>query len=165
MRKLLALVLALAVPALSFAQDSDTQELSRYVMTDAALTKYMSAVQRLRPVAEQISACGDEESGDSIGDVAARIDRSPAARSAIQSAGLTTREYVVFTFAMFQTGLAAWAMEQPGGKLPPGVSKANVDFYNAHRAKIDAMEPLDDGCDGSAEEEEEEAEEEVPEEG
>ncbi|MGE0467561.1 MAG: hypothetical protein AB7P44_14110 [Steroidobacteraceae bacterium] len=118
-------------------------------------------MQRLRPVAEQISACGDEESAESISDVAARIDRSPAARSAIQSAGLTTREYVVFTFAMFQTGLAAWAMEQPGGKLPPGVSNANVDFYQAHRAKIDAMEPLDDGCGDSAEEEEEE----VPEEG
>lgn len=39
MRKLLVLVLALAVPAFSLAQDSDTQELSRYVMTDAALTK------------------------------------------------------------------------------------------------------------------------------
>lgn len=159
MRKLLVLVLALAVPAFSLAQDSDTQELSRYVMTDAALTKYMNAVQKLRPVAEQISACGDEESAESISDVAARIDRSPAARSAIQSAGLTTREYVVFTFAMLQTGLAAWAMEQPGGKLPPGVSNANVDFYQAHRAKIDAMEPLDDGCGDSAEEEE------VPEEG
>jgi hypothetical protein len=161
MHKLLLLVLALAVPALSFAQDSDTQELSRYVLTEAALSKYMNAVERLRPVAEQISSCGDEESAESISGVAAHIDRSPAARSAIQSAGLTTREYVVFTFAMFQTGLAAWAMEQPGGKLPPGVSKANVDFYQAHRAKIDAMQPLDDGCGASAEE----GEEEVPEEG
>ena len=67
----------------------------------------MNAVQRLRSVAEQISSCSDEESAESISDVAARLDRSPAAKSAIQSAGLTTRECVVFTFAMFQAGLAA----------------------------------------------------------
>ena len=83
MHKLLLLVLAFAVPALSFAQHSDTQELSRYVMTDAALTKHMNAVQRLRSVAEQISSCSDEESAESISDVAARLDRSPAAKSAI----------------------------------------------------------------------------------
>jgi hypothetical protein len=85
--------------------------------------------------------------------MAASIDRVPAAKAAITSSGLTTREYVVFGFAMFQTGLAAWSQEQGGG-LPPGVSKANLDFFKSHRAAIERIGPIEDDCDSAAEEEE-----------
>jgi hypothetical protein len=37
---------------------------------------------------------------------------------------------------MMQNGMAAWALKQPGGKLPPGVSQANVDFYNKHETAM-----------------------------
>ncbi len=154
MSRLLILFLALALPALSHAQDRDLQEINRYVLTEAALTKYASAVQKLRPLAAQISSCDDEENAKSITAMTTRIDRVPAVKAAIQSAGLTPREYLVFSFAVFQAGLGAWALEQPGGTLPPGVSRANVDFYKSHRAKIEGIQPLDDGCDGQEEEEE-----------
>ncbi len=122
------------------------------MLTDAALAKYERAVSNLRPLAEQISSC-DEEIPDSIGDMAARIDRIPAAKAAIASAGLPTREFVVFMFAAFRAGLAVWAAEQPGGELPPGVSKANVEFYRANREKIEGIPRLGNGCDDSQEEE------------
>ena len=153
MSRLVVLMLALALPALSLAQDKDAQEISRYVLTDAALAKYARAVENLRPLAKQISSC-EEEDADSIAAMAARIDRVPAAKAAIQSAGLPTREYVVFVFAVFQTGMAVWAMEQPGGKLPAGVSQANVNFYKANRAKIEGIPRVEDGCDDSAEQDE-----------
>jgi hypothetical protein len=148
------LILTLALPALVVAQDQDTQEINRYVLTAAALTKYANAVEKLRSLSSQIADCDDEGDGAaSISEMAARMDRVPAVKAAIQSAGLTTREYVVFGFATFQTGMAVWALEQPGGKLPPGTSQANVAFYKANRAKIEGMAPLDDDCDDQAEEE------------
>jgi hypothetical protein len=44
--------------------------------------------------------------------------------------------------------MASWAMSQPGGTLPPGVSKANVDFVKQHDAELKEIEALDDehGC-------------------
>jgi hypothetical protein len=68
---------------------------------------------------------------------------------------MTTREYVVFTFSLMQNGLAAWALEQPGGKLPPGVSQANVDFIRAHKADLDKMgdESDESSCDEGSEDE------------
>jgi len=152
MSRLLILVLALTLPALSWAEDADTQEISRYVLTDAALAKYTRAVENLRPLAQQIASC-DEENADSIAAMTARINGIPAAQAAIQSAGLPAREFVVFMFATIQAGMAAWATDQPGGKLPPGVSQANVNFYKANRAKIEGIPPIQDACDDDAEDE------------
>jgi hypothetical protein len=157
MLKLPVLVLACLLPLSAFAQaDRDTQEINRYVLTEAALAKYASAVEKLRPLASQVASCEDEgEEASSIHALAARIDGNPAARAAIQSAGLTTREYVVFTMGLVQAAMAAWALDQPGGTLPPGFQKKNVDFYNAHKAAIEAIRPLDESaCDEYAEEEE-----------
>ena len=55
---------------------------------------------------------------------------------------------------MVQNGMAAWAVSQPGGKLPPGVSQANVDFYKKHEARFAAIGE-NDPCDDDAGEEEE----------
>jgi hypothetical protein len=74
-----------------------------------------------------------------------RIDAVPAAKAAIHSAGMTTREYVVFGLSLFQNGVAAWALDQPGGQLPPGVSRANVDFCRKHEAAIQKLRTLTKG--------------------
>ena len=151
MSRLMVLMLTLVLPAVSFAQDKDSQEVGRYALTDAGLAKFVKAVDGLRGLAGQIASC-DEESARSIADQAAAIDRVPAAKAAIQSAGLTTREFVVFSLSLLQTGMAAWALDQ-GGKLPPGVSQANVDFYKSNKAKIEKVPSLGDGCDGPSDEE------------
>lgn len=152
MTRFIVLMLALALPAVSFADDA--QEINRYVLTNAGLAKYVAAVENLRPLAAQVSSCDSEgdDGGGSISAAAARIDGVPAAKAAIASAGLTTREYLVFSFALLQAAMAAWAQEQ-GGSLPAGVSQANVNFFKANKAKIDSIAPLDDGCDDSRDEE------------
>jgi hypothetical protein len=156
MPKMPVLVLALLLPLSAFAEeDRDTQEINRYVLTEDTLAKYASAVENLRPLASQVVSCEESEGVESINAMVTRIDRNPAARAAIQSAGLKTREYVVFSLGVFQAGMAAWALDQPGGKLPPGFQKKNVDFYNAHKAAIEAIQPLDESaCNDYAEEEE-----------
>lgn len=144
------------------AQDRDAQEIAAYVLTDAGLAKYTKATKNLAALPG--SKPGDCDAGDdsmSLAEMVAALDGTPGAKAAIQSTGMTTREYVVFTFSLFQNGLAAWALSQPGGKLPAGTSKANVDFYNRHAAELQQLEALkqDDDCNADETEDEPEPEE------
>jgi len=70
------------------------------------------------------------------------MDGVPEVKSALKSAGMTSREYLVFSWSVFQNGMAAWTLEQPGGKLPPGVKMANVTFYRAHEAELKKLGEL-----------------------
>lgn len=156
---LLATCAAVALaPPLVIAQDRDSQEIASYVLTDAALAKYTQATKNLAALADSARpGCGDDDdsNGQSLDETVAKFNAVPGARAAIQSAGMTTREYVVFMLSLFHNGLAAWALTQPGGKLPAGTSKANVDFYNNHAAQLQGLEEFqkDDACDEPADEE------------
>ena len=54
-------------------------------------------------------------------------------------------------FSMMQTACRRGRSSQ-GGKLPPGVSQANVDFYKKHEADMAAIGENDPCDDDSAEE-------------
>jgi hypothetical protein len=154
---LAALVIAFCTPSSAFAQDADTQEVLRYTLTEAGLTKYVNATKKLAALPKACEDDGDDESTGSIADMVAKLDGTPGAKAAIQSAGMTSREYAVFSLSLVHNGLAAWAVSQPGGKLPPGISQANVNFLNSHQAQLKPLEGLgrDDECGDEAAEEEE----------
>ena len=81
-----------------------------------------------------------EEPGvGSLNEAAERIDAVPGATAAVESAGMTSREYVVFAFSLIENAFAAYALEQPDGKLPPGVSMANIDFLRKHAGVIERL--------------------------
>lgn len=131
--------LAFLLPQTAAAQDRDTQEVQRYVLTDAALAKYKAATKKLVALPGSESSCDDEDNSGTIAEAVAKLDSIPAAKAAVTSSGMTTREYVVFSFAILHNGLAAWAVSQPGGSLPPGISQANVDFVNRHATEIESL--------------------------
>ena len=136
---LTGVLVALVAAEASFAggADRDSKEIDSYVLTDAALAKYAQATKNLKAHEKDLpSKCDDDKDTNSLDDVVARVNAIPPAKAAITSTGLTTREYFVFMFSLLQNGLAAWALDQPGGKLPPGVSMANVNFIRAHQAAI-----------------------------
>ena len=135
-----AFVLApLAVGAQS-PGDRDTKEITDYVPTDAALVKYTKAVHKLQPLKEQLQQdCDREDAPKSLTDMAARIDGLPRVKAALKSAGMTSREYLVFSLSVFQNGMASWALQQPRGKLPPGVKMANVNFVRSHEAELNKL--------------------------
>lgn len=147
--------LAFLVPMAAGAQglaDHDTKEIAGYVLTDAALTKYAQAVRKLQPLKEQLQEdCDREDAQESLNAMAARMDKVSGVKSALKGAGMTSREYLVFSLAVFENGMAAWALEQPGGKLPPGVKMANVNFYRAHKAELEKLGELTKqaDCDNS----------------
>jgi hypothetical protein len=116
--------------------DPDTKEIADYVLTEAALKKYTQAVRNLQPLGQLPQECDGDENPKSLNDTAVQMDRVPQVKSALKGAGMTSREYLVFSWSVFQNGMAAWALDQPGGKLPPGVKMANVDFYREHEAEL-----------------------------
>ena len=154
----LAAALAPLAPRAASAADADLQEIQRYALTDPGLTKYSQATKKLATLPGRSSAaCAEDDSeAQSIDQMAAKLDAVPGAKAAVQSTGMSLREYVVFSLSLFQNGLAAWALDQPGGKLPPGVSKANVDFVKKHDAQLKQLQGLspDRGCDDEAAEDE-----------
>ena len=153
------LAATLLLPGFAAAQDRDAQEVASYTLTDAGLAKYTKATKSLATLPS--SKPGDCDTGDdsmSLTEMVAALDGVPGAKAAIQSAGMMTREYVVFSWSILHNGLAAWAISQPGGKLPAGTSKANVDFYQKHEAELQQLETLrqDEDCDEDQAEEESE---------
>lgn len=154
----LAAAFAPLAPRAACAADADLQEIQRYALTDVGLAKYSQATEKLAALPGRSSAaCADDDSeAQSIDQMAAKLGAVPGAKAAVQSTGMSLREYVVFSMSLFQNGLAAWALDQPGGKLPPGVSKANVDFVKEHDAQLKQLQGLspDGGCDDEAAEDE-----------
>ncbi len=137
---IVAAAFGLAGPAA--ANESDKREIDSYVLTEAGLGKFTQASRSLAAVP---GACkseddddGDDSNGENLDQLVAKLNAVPGAQAAIQSAGMTTREYVVFMWSMMQSGMSSWAVKQ-SGKPPPGVQQANVDFYNTHEAALRAL--------------------------
>lgn len=123
--------------------DRDAKEVADYVLTDAALAKYAQALRKLQPLKEQLQQdCDRDDAPKSLDDMAANMDGVPGVKAALRTAGMTSREYLVFSLSVFKNGMAAWALEQPGGKLPPDVKMANVKFYRSHEADLNKLGEL-----------------------
>ncbi len=126
-----ALAVVMLLPSVAGAQsgDRDAQEISGYVLTEATLAKYTRALANLQPLMKTMAQrCDDDENARSLNATVARMNAVAGVKAAIQSAGLTTREYLLFGFSVFQNGMAAWALSQPGGKLASG---ARIDVQAA----------------------------------
>jgi hypothetical protein len=150
--------LLVTLPRVACSQDADTKEVQRYVLTATGLAKYSQATRNLAALPMGQGRCDDDSDGESqsINDMVAKLEATPAAADAVQSTGMPLREYVVFSMSLLQNGLAAWALDQPGGKLPTGVAKANVDFVRQHDAELKRLGELrpQADCDETAEDDE-----------
>jgi len=130
--------------------DADLRELSRYQLTMADVRKFAAANANLakHPKVEQ----GDDDAEDeneSLDEMAARIESNPVARKAVEAAGLSARQYVVITMALFQASLAQYAVDQGAdpGKVAgeTGVNPANIRFVKEHKAELEQMKDLRSG--------------------
>jgi hypothetical protein len=117
--------------------EADEREVRSYALTETALDRYVEATRKLSAIPLD---CSSEEPGISnLTEAAARIDAMPGGKAALQSAGLTSREYVVFAFSLIENAYASYALEQTGGKLPPGVSMTNVEFLRRNSGVIEQL--------------------------
>ena len=136
-----------AAPCLAATGADDSREIASYVLTDAGLAQFTQATKKLAAVPGACAGQGEDSvESQSLDQMTAKLNAVPGAQAAIQSAGMTTREYVVFMWSMLHNGMAAWAASQPGGKTPPGTLQPNVEFYKKNEAKFAALGE-NDNCD------------------
>ena len=118
-----AFLLMLLAPVVIEAQnpaDRDAKGIADYMLTEPALAEYKQAMHKLQPLIAQLPQdCERENGSTSLKEMATRMDAIPGVKSALKAAGMTSREYLVFTWSVFQSGMAVLAVQQPGGKLPP----------------------------------------------
>ncbi|MDH5304783.1 MAG: hypothetical protein OEW64_11900 [Gammaproteobacteria bacterium] len=144
----------------TFAQDeadADTREVLAYTLSEAGLAKYSQATRNLAALDDGMPGACEEDTGEaSIDEMVASLDAWPGASGAIRAAGMTTREYIVFSWSLVHNGLAAWSASQPGGSLPPGVSRANADFVMQHEAELQQIgaSASGDDCEDTYDDEE-----------
>jgi len=93
--------------------------------------------------AEQADDGEDMDEAKSLSDVAARMSADPRVAGALKRAGLAPREAAVMQFALFGAGFAASMLESGTIKeIPKDVNAANVKFYQANKAELEAMAGL-----------------------
>lgn len=146
-----AVLAALPAAHAKMLPDADTSEVRAYTLTEAGFAKYAKATRALKAAKFEncVAADDDDDGADSIASAAAMIDAVPAARAALQSAGLSSHEYVVFAFSLLENGMASYMMQTPGGKMPDGINPANVDFVRKHSADLQqlANESDEESCE------------------
>ena len=78
---------------------------------------------------------------NSLSEMEANIRKSPPIANALQSAGMSPREYATFMMAMIQASMVA-GFKKAGmmKELPKDVNPENVKFIEEHEAELKAMQ-------------------------
>lgn len=147
-----------------------TEEVSNYRLTTAGMQKFVTATQALHELEDEDLQVTErfenlDEDDVDLDQIAAAFDSEPRVKSAINGAGITSREYVTFMFSMIQTMITAAMLEMGGenalAQMENSVLKQNVQFYREHEAEFEAMgEALEGMGEDEGEENEEESDEE-----
>jgi hypothetical protein len=131
--------------AAAIAAPSDQELLAEYRLSDENVEKWTQATRNLVQVFRdnpELAQSQDQVKADeaSIADIAAWYDSKPKIKEAINSAGMTSREYTTFLFSMFQAGMGAYLAQQQGlDKLPKGTVRDNVEYYIINQKKLSAL--------------------------
>jgi len=121
------------------------RESANYRLTDAGLNKYTAVARNLAAVQRQhpnLEMDGDIEEARSISDIAAALDRQPLVKGAINRGGMTSREFVLFTFSMAAAAMFAEMEQNPQMQahgMPMQANPRNVAFYRANKARLEAL--------------------------
>jgi hypothetical protein len=133
--------------------DEDLQDVSKYKLSMDKIDKYIQSQKNMAAKVKSMSPAEREafssrdiasDANASLDDMVAKIDKEPVMVEAIKSAGLSTREWVLVTMSMMQTGMAAAVLKmrpndnQDSLMREMKVNPDNIKFYNEHEAEITA---------------------------
>jgi hypothetical protein len=123
--------------------------LQNYRLTRENLDKFVRATNALKALeGEDIDLEDrlhmDDPSDVDLGEIAAAFDSEPRIKTAINGAGMSSRDYVTFLFATMQT-MFGFAMVQMGGPqalndMAPGALKDNIQFFTANQSAFEALD-------------------------
>lgn len=139
--------------ASSTQADEDLSDITRYRLSMDKIDKYIQSQKNLAAKVKSMSPAEREafknnddvaDANASIDEMVAKIDKQPVMAEAIKSAGLSTREWVMVTMSMMQTGMAAAVVKmrpndnQDSLMREMKVNPENVKWYTEHEAEITA---------------------------
>jgi hypothetical protein len=123
--------------------------LVNYRLTSENLDKFVRATNALKALEGEDIDLEDRLEMDNpedvdLGRIAAAFDSEPRIKSAINGAGMTSRDYVTFLFSMMQAMFASIAVQMGGEEalndMPNGVLKDNVRFFIEHQDEFEALD-------------------------
>lgn len=142
-----------AAPA---ADDPDLQRVANFRMDDQVMAKYIKAQEALMQAARshpELENQEDPSDAKTLDETIARLDKQPVLRAALASAGMSTRDYVLCSFALMQSSIYAWGVQMQGqkmwAKIPPGIPTANTKWVIAHKAELEKLKSASGGDDGN----------------
>ena len=123
--------------------------IANYRLTSASLDKFVAATNALKGLEDEDIDIEDRIDMDDpenidLAEIAAAFDSEPRIKNAINGAGMTSREYLTFMFAMIQAMFGS-VMVQMGGEqalndMPAGVLKDNIRFFTQNQAAFEALD-------------------------
>lgn len=129
--------------------DPGLQRVAHFRLNDPVMAKYIKAQQALMQAAMSHPELeGEDDPGDAqtVDATIARLDRQPVLRAALASAGMSTTEYVLCSFALFQSSMYAWGVQSQGqkmwAKVPAGIPTENTRWVIAHKAELDKLKAM-----------------------
>jgi hypothetical protein len=109
-------------------------------LTDADERRIEQLEAEIAEIEENTDGVLDLGEGQSISEMARRIDAHPQYAAAVKSAGLTTREFATLQMALFQAMFAHGFLKAGTIKtVPKDVNPENVKFLQEHEAEIQQM--------------------------
>lgn len=146
---LVALMFTLPAPAAGLSA-ADQKTLSGYTLSSGFLDRCKAVVADAR--ARHVEVGGNFLGGGAGGldGMAARIDAKPGVHEILAAHALSAREYLIGSIALMRAAMAVQMSADPAQAQYVDQSKtsaANLAFYRAHRAEIDALMHADDGDD------------------
>jgi hypothetical protein len=125
---------------------NSTRELVAFHLSMAKLSKAAQASKTLEKLSETdpslkgVAQLQKQKGPQSIAEAVARIHDHPQARTAIEGAGLSTRDYVLTMYCLEQSTQALFLKQAAGEKpYPPGASKNNIIFVRNHLKEINRL--------------------------
>jgi hypothetical protein len=123
--------------------------IASYRLTSASLNQFVAATNALKGLEDEDIDIEDRIDMDDpenvdLNEIAAAFDSEPRIKSAINGAGMSSREYLTFMFAMIQAMFGS-VMVQMGGEqalndMPAGVLKDNIRFFTENQAAFEALD-------------------------
>jgi hypothetical protein len=128
------------------AAERDAADLAAYRLSEDGLAKFAAASRNLIQAARAMPQPPQDapaDRADLVSAMAEAYERHPPLRDAIAQAGLTPREYSLFTLTLMQSSLGAVLVERDASAidhLPANVAKENVRFVQGHQAQLQAIQ-------------------------
>lgn len=141
-RSILLTLLLLAAAGTALGTDAEGDRAVHYPLTMARVQAFYDAQLKLIEAAVHDPKLGDAVETDASEPTAktiARLEAQPAIRKALAEAGLTPQQYVYTSVAYMSAAFGVLYQQNTHGKLDEAYDPANVAFFRAHKATLEAM--------------------------